>query len=140
MPTLKLGNNSLLTLPTRITTPSIHIQKDGNHWYVPLFSGSKGSIILSGNYNYTLGGLKAIVSPLLASGEYFFGVNEGMASAAIYAPYMAVVPTQLLGFADGAMSQGFSTMYGLEALNPDLLIAGKIVDEVADGSVAVING
>ena len=88
----------------------------------------------------TLGGLKVVVSPLIASGEYFFGVNEGMASAAIYAPYMAILPTQLLGFADGAMSQGFSTMYGLEALNPELLIAGKVVDEVADGAVAVING
>ena len=58
MPTLKFGNNSLLTLPTRITTPSIHIQKDGDHWYVPLFSGSKGAVVQSGNYNYTLGGLK----------------------------------------------------------------------------------
>ena len=57
MPTLKLGNNALLTLPTRITTPSIHIQKDGDHWYVPLFSGSKGSVVQSGDYNYTLGGL-----------------------------------------------------------------------------------
>ena len=57
MPTLKLGNNSLLTLPTRITTPSIHIQKDGDHWYVPLFSGSKGAVVQSGDYNYTLGGL-----------------------------------------------------------------------------------
>ena len=57
MPTLKLGNTSLLTLPTRITTPSIHIQKDGNHWYVPLFSGSKGAVVQSGDYNYTLGGL-----------------------------------------------------------------------------------
>ena len=58
MPTLKLGNNSLLTLSTRITTPSIHIQKDGDHWYVPLFSGSKGAVVQSGDYNYTLGGLK----------------------------------------------------------------------------------
>ena len=57
MPTLKLGNTSLLTLPTRITTPSIHIQKDGDHWYVPLFSGSKGAVVQSGDYNYTLGGL-----------------------------------------------------------------------------------
>ena len=58
MATLKFGSNSLLTLTSRITTPSIHIQKDGNHWYVPLFSGNKGSVILSGDYNYTLGGLK----------------------------------------------------------------------------------
>ena len=58
MPTLKFGNNSLLTLTSRITTPSIHIQKDGNHWYVPLFSGNKGAVVQSGGYNYTLGGLK----------------------------------------------------------------------------------
>ena len=58
MTTLKFGNNSLLTLTSRITTPSIHIQKDGNHWYVPLFSGNKGSVIQSGNYAYTLSGLK----------------------------------------------------------------------------------
>ena len=57
MATLKFGNNSLLTLTSRITTPSIHIQKDGNHWYVPLFSGSKGAVVQSGDYNYTLGGL-----------------------------------------------------------------------------------
>ena len=57
MATLKFGSNSLLTLTSRITTPSIHIQKDGNHWYVPLFSGSKGSVIQSGDYNYSLGGL-----------------------------------------------------------------------------------
>ena len=30
---------------------------------------------------------------------------------------MAIVPTQLLGFADGAMSQGFSTMYDMKLLN-----------------------
>ena len=57
MATLKLGNNSLLALTSRITTPSIHIQKDGNHWYVPLFSGSKGDVVQSGDYNYTLGGV-----------------------------------------------------------------------------------
>jgi len=55
----KDGNKkSLLSLTERITTPSIHIQKDGNHWYVPLFSGDKGSVIQSGDYNYTLGEFK----------------------------------------------------------------------------------
>ena len=58
MATLKFGTNSLLTLTSRITTPSLHIQKDGNHLYVPLFSGSKGAVVQSGDYNYTLGGLK----------------------------------------------------------------------------------
>ena len=39
---------------------------------------------------------------------------------------MAVIPTQLLGYADGGMSQGFSTMYDLKMLNKDLLVAGRI--------------
>lgn len=39
---------------------------------------------------------------------------------------MPIVPTQLLGFADGAMSQGWSTLYALELLNKDLLVAGRI--------------
>lgn len=77
----------------------------------------------------TLDGLKVFVAPNMAAGEFFMGVNEGMVSAAVYAPYMAIVPTQLLGFADGAMSQGFSTMYALAALNPDLVVAGKVVSE-----------
>jgi hypothetical protein len=50
-----------------------------------------------------------------------------MSSAAVYAPYMAVVPTQLLGYADGGMNQGFSTLYALEVLNPNLLVAGEVV-------------
>lgn len=40
---------------------------------------------------------------------------------------MAIVPTQLLGFADGGMSQGFSTMYDLQMLNDRLLVAGEVV-------------
>lgn len=40
---------------------------------------------------------------------------------------MPVVPTQLLGQADGGMSQGWSTLYALEMLNKDLLVAGKVV-------------
>lgn len=108
--------------------------------YCPTFKMGNMKAISGPFVAGTLGGLKVVVSPLMASGEYFFGVNEGMASAAIYAPYMAIVPTQLLGFADGAMSQGFSTMYGLAELNKELLIAGKVVDETAEGAVAVING
>lgn len=46
---------------------------------------------------------------------------------------MAVVPTQLLGYADGGMSQGFSTLYALELLNPLLLVKGKVVDEDRKG-------
>lgn len=79
----------------------------------------------------TVNAIKVFVSPELPSGEFFLGVNgdDMMTSAAVFAPYMAIVPTQLLGFADGAMSQGFSTLYALELLNKDLLVSGKVIAE-----------
>ena len=49
-----------------------------------------------------------------------------MSAPMVYAPYMAVLPTQLLQYADGGNSQGFSTVYALEDLNKSLVIAGKI--------------
>ena len=77
----------------------------------------------------TLNGLRVYVSPRMKDGEFVLGVNAGdfMSSAAVYAPYMPIVPTQLLGFADGGMSQGFSTLYDLRILNKDLLIKGRIL-------------
>ena len=39
---------------------------------------------------------------------------------------MPVVPTQLLGYADGAMSQGWSTMYDLKLLNKNLIVSGRV--------------
>lgn len=79
----------------------------------------------------TLNGMKVFVTPNIAVGKFVLGVNgdDLMSSAAVYAPYMAVVPTQLLGYADGGMNQGFSTLYALEPLNTDLVIAGEIVAE-----------
>ena len=76
----------------------------------------------------TVGGLKVFVHPGMADGHYVVGVNnnELQATAGIFAPYMPVVPTQLLGFADGAMSQGFSTLYDMKILNPLLLVAGRV--------------
>lgn len=78
----------------------------------------------------TINGVKVFVSPALAAGRFFLGFNgdDLMTSAAVYAPYMAIVPTQLLGYADGGMSQGFSTLYDLKMLNPDLLVAGEIIN------------
>ena len=77
----------------------------------------------------TINGLKVFVTPNLAAGKFVVGCNgsDMMSSAAVYAPYMAIVPTQLLGFADGGMSQGWSTLYDLKMLNKNLLIAGEIV-------------
>lgn len=67
----------------------------------------------------TVDSVKVFVSPAMRRGEFFFGVNGAdlQTSAAVYAPYMAIVPTQLLGFADGTMSQGFSTMYDMKLLS-----------------------
>ena len=77
-----------------------------------------------------LDGLNVYVSPLMGSGEFFLGLNgnDMMSSAGVYAPYMAIVPTQLLGTPDGGMAQGFSTWYAKALLNANLLVAGKIVD------------
>ena len=61
----------------------------------------------------TLNGIKVFVSPAMTDGEFFLGVNgnDGMSSAAVYAPYMAIVPTQLLQYADGGTSQGLNNCY-----------------------------
>lgn len=77
----------------------------------------------------TLGALKVFVTPRFEAGRYVIGCNGGdmMSSAAVYAPYMAVCPTQLLQYADGGNSQGYSTLYALEPLNPTLVIAGNII-------------
>ena len=75
-----------------------------------------------------LDGLAVYVSPLMESGEFFLGLNgnDMMSSAGVYAPYMAIVPTQLLGTPDGGLAQGFSTWYAKALLNKNLLVAGKI--------------
>lgn len=77
----------------------------------------------------TLNALKVYVSPAIAAGRYLIGVNgsDMMSAVAVYAPYMPIVPTSLLQFADGGNSQGFSTLYDLKVLNPDLVVAGKVV-------------
>ena len=73
----KGGNKkSLLSLTEKITTPSIHIQKDGNHWYVPLFSGNKGSVIQSGAYIYTLGEFKV--------GSYRAAISREVAKCLVF--------------------------------------------------------
>lgn len=76
-----------------------------------------------------LDGLNVYVSPALAKGEFFLGLNgnDMMSSAGVYAPYMAIVPTQLLGTPDGGLAQGFSTWYAKALLNANLLVGGRIV-------------
>ena len=76
----------------------------------------------------SINGIKVFISPDLADGTYVLGVANPIqkGTAAVFAPYMPIVPTQLLGFADGAMSQGWSTLYDMKILNPILLIAGRV--------------
>lgn len=95
-------------------------------------NGWTGTKVLKANGPYKVGELDNIsvyVSPDIASGEYFFGLNgnDMMSSAGVYAPYMAIVPTQLLGTPDGGLAQGFSTWYAKALLNPNLLVHGRIV-------------
>lgn len=77
----------------------------------------------------SIDGLDVYVSPELAAGDFFLGLNgsDMMSSAGVYAPYMAIVPTQLLGTPDGGLAQGFSTWYAKALLNKNLLVAGRIV-------------
>lgn len=97
--------------------------------FVPGFSSNTVSELNGPYFAGTLNGLKVFVTPNIEAGEFFLGVNNGamQASCGVYAPYMPVVPTQLLGFADGAMSQGWSTMYDNKILNSNLLLKGKVV-------------
>lgn len=79
-------------------------------------------------YAGELNGLKVYISPRIKAGTFVLGFNgdDMVTSSAVFAPYMAIIPTQLLGFADGSMSQGFSTLYDLKLLNPLLLVKGEI--------------
>ena len=91
-----------------------------------------------------LNGIKVFVSPAIKPGRFIMGYNgdDMMTSAAVYAPYMAIVPTQLLQFADGSNSQGFSTLYDLKMLNDRLLVAGEVIDttKAAETATAVVRG
>ena len=80
----------------------------------------------------TLNGLKVYVSPAITAGRFLLGVNgdDMMSSVAVYAPYMAIVPTQLLQYADGGTTQGWSTMYDLKVLNKDLIVAGQVTGDL----------
>ena len=81
-----------------------------------------------------LDGMAVYVSPAIGDKQFFFGLNgsDMMSSAGVYAPYMAIVPTQLLGTPDGGLAQGFSTWYAKALLNDALLVAGEIIDVQQD--------
>ena len=99
--------------------------------FVPGFSAAPINSVNGPYYLGTVDGLKVFVTPNIAAGRFVVGVNgnDMMTSAAVYAPYMAIVPTQLLQYADGGTSQGFSTLYDLKLLNEALLVSGEIYNK-----------
>lgn len=111
--------------------------------FVPGFKAANANV---GNGAYIAGeinGLKVIVSPMLGK-ECILGVlgNDGKTATGVYAPYMPIIPTQLLGFADGTMSQGFSTVYDMRILNASLIEKIEIEDgdNLFLGRVELMNG
>lgn len=102
--------------------------------YLPGWNAASVSTINGPYLAGTVDGLKVYVSPSIDENKFFFGVNGSdlQTSAGVYAPYMAIVPTQLLGFADGTMSQGFSTMY-------DMKLLSTYTGSIADGTAKDIN-
>ena len=109
--------------------------------FVRGFSAASTSSVNGPYFAGTLNGLKVFVTPNVKAGTFVLGVNgdDMMSSAAVYAPYMAIVPTQLLGYADGGMSQGWSTMYDLKMLNAGLLVKGTVKNDPATANAQVIN-
>ena len=87
--------------------------------YVKGWNAAPASQVNGPHFAGSVDGIKVYCSPSIDENKFFFGVNGSdlQTSAAVYAPYMAIVPTQLLGFADGGMSQGFSTMYDMKLLS-----------------------
>ena len=96
--------------------------------FIPGFEAAPVGSVNGPYFAGTLNGLKVFVTPNITAGTFVIGVNgdDMMSSVAVYAPYMPIVPTQLLGFADGGMSQGWSTLYDLRLLNENLLVAGRV--------------
>lgn len=88
----------------------------------------------------TVDNLKVFVSPSIGEDEFFFGVNGNdlQTSAGVYAPYMAIVPTQLLGLPDGTQTQGFSTMYDMKLLSTYNRKADKTIEDAKDGQFSYL--
>ena len=96
--------------------------------FVPGFKSADATNINGPYLAGTVNGLKVFVTPNIEAGRFIIGVNgdDMMSSAAVYAPYLPVTPTQLLGYSDGSNSQGWSTMYDLKMLNPSLIVSGRV--------------
>ena len=97
--------------------------------FIPGFSAAPAGQVNGPYFAGTLNALRVYVSPALTNGVFYVGCNgdDMMSSVAVYAPYMAIVPTQLLQYADGGTSQGWSTLYDLKVLNANLIVKGQVI-------------
>lgn len=109
MATFKINGQSYVLLADKITSPSIKIKdafKTGTYMpgYIPLFSGSKGSVVRMnfGNYdyNFTLGGLKvdnyyAAISMELAGNDPNTGTFDQRNSVFKLTSYYGGVPVEI---------------------------------------------
>ena len=98
--------------------------------FIPGFNAAPAGQVNGPYFAGTLNGLRVYVTPNIKAGQFVVGCNgdDMMSSAAVYAPYLAIIPTQLLQYADGGTSTGWSTMYDLKMLNGTLLAKGDIID------------
>jgi len=107
--------------------------------FVKGFNASNNTVANGPYVAGTVAGMKVIVSPAIGEKVCYLGVlgADGKTAVGIYAPYMPIVPTQLLGFADGRMSQGFSTLYDMKIINP--LLLSKISITTGDGGALIVH-
>lgn len=100
--------------------------------FIPEFKQASTGQINGPYFAGTLGTLKVFIVPRTDfAGKFVIGVNgnDYMTSAVVYAPYMPIIPSGEVTYADGLTSKGWATMYDLKVLNPLLLIKGQIVAE-----------
>jgi len=106
--------------------------------FVKGFNASNNTVANGPYVAGTVAGMKVIVSPMLTKACYLGVLGaDGKTAVGVYAPYMPIVPTQLLGFADGRMSQGFSTLYDMKIINP--LLLSKISITNGDGGALIVH-
>lgn len=111
--------------------------------FVPGFKASDATIANGPFLAGTIANLKVFISPALAENEGLCILGllaaDGKTATGVFAPYMPIVPTQLIQMADGGNSQGFATMYDMQVLNTNLMAAIRITKGAKELEVKVTN-
>lgn len=90
----------------------------------------------------TLDGMDIFVTPRIGGKVCYLGVlgKEFDTAAAIYMPFLPITPSQLLEFPDDSTVQGLVTVYGLEALNTQLVCRVRVVDGNGYAGINLFSG